>query len=736
MNFAQEYNIEKQVFNSEGIEQLYDYYFAQEFWPVVYLLKEKNKKKLNAYVGETIDIITRLTTHLNHPEKSKLNEVYLLSGKKFNKSAALDIEANCIKYLSGDGMYNLLNANLGLADHSYYQKEELYYEIFRSIWDKFLELKIVKHTLRQIDNSDLFKYSPYKALSTEQTKSLILILESLLDDRYKNIVIEGGAGSGKTVLAVFLFKLLHTAEEDFNFSAFGPEDQRIVDLVHQLKQKLPNPKMALIIPVDSFRSTVKKIFRHVEGLSADMVVGPADLGKNRYDIVLVDEAHRLRRRVNLGNYFGDFDRVSADLNIDKETGDELDWVIKQSDKSIFFYDEFQSIRPSDVLQEKFDSLKNAPKTKTEYLNSQFRVKGGLKYVNFIDRLLKGDLINTKEKIKLRKYDFLLFNDLEQMINHIKEKDRVEQLARVVAGFAWPWLSKKNKNAIDIRMGTLELRWNSAAAKDWINSKNAINEIGCIHKIQGYDLNYTGIIFGNEIGYEKGKIIIRKDNYYDRNGKNSIKDLAQLKDFIINIYKTMMLRGIKGTYIYVCDEGLREYFARYIPSYNEPIANAARIEAPTVPSIRSVPLYDFTAAAGSFSEQQISGSVEQFPIGNGLRISADHFACKVVGESMNKLIPNGAICLFRKYSGGSRNGKVVLVSHTSIQDADFGSNYTVKKYFSIKKDNADDTWEHERIILKPLSSDPSYTDIILEGDELSRLEVAGVFECVLFSPALS
>jgi hypothetical protein len=97
--------------------------------------------------------------------------------------------------------------------------------------------------------------------------------------------------------------------------------------------------------------------------------------------------------------------------------------------------------------------------------------------------------------------------------------------------------------------------------------------------------------------------------------------------------------------------------------------------------------------------------------------------------MNKIIPNGSICMFRKYTGGSRDGKIVLVEHTSIQDPDFGSGYTVKEYRS-KKEVTQDFWSHQSITLKPISNDSSFEDIILEDDELSSLKVIGVFECVL------
>ena len=97
--------------------------------------------------------------------------------------------------------------------------------------------------------------------------------------------------------------------------------------------------------------------------------------------------------------------------------------------------------------------------------------------------------------------------------------------------------------------------------------------------------------------------------------------------------------------------------------------------------------------------------------------------------MNKIIPNGSICLFRKYSGGSRDGKIVLAQHYNIQDIDFGSGYTVKEYRS-KKNIESDSWSHSSIILKPLSYNLEYTDIVLSQDDLVDLNVIGIFECVL------
>ena len=138
------------------------------------------------------------------------------------------------------------------------------------------------------------------------------------------------------------------------------------------------------------------------------------------------------------------------------------------------------------------------------------------------------------------------------------------MSRILAGYSWKWISKGSENKFDIVIGDVKLKWNSVS-DDWINTENSVNEVGCIHTTQGYDLNYTGIIFGNEISYDKLKneIIIQKDNYHDKTGKNSISDPNDLKTFIVNIYKTMMLRGIKGTYIYACNKELQDYFKSLI-----------------------------------------------------------------------------------------------------------------------------------------------------------------------------
>lgn len=725
----QVFTINKFDFDSSLINEFNTIHYVKDLWPVVYILSDGFINE--AYVGETTDAYARMSSHFKNNKKNKLSAVHLISSEKFNKSATLDIESNLIKYISGDGQYKLINGNVGLANHNYYQKKE-YWEIFKSIWDNLRSFGIAKHPIDYIDNSDLFKYSPYKTLTSEQKSGLLVIMKSLLNNTYKNIIIEGGAGTGKTILAIFLFKLLNTTNDDFNFEEFGEDELDFMEIVFELKRKYSNPKMALVVPMSSFRSTLKKVFKNIKGLNANMVIGPAEIVNDTFDIVIVDESHRLRRRVNLGAYFRAFDVVCEKLNLDKHTCNELDWIMKQSESAVYFYDENQSIKPSDVKKEDFDKLKRNNLTKIEYLKSQFRSRGGNDYVNYVDNLLKCNHTNPRVTFNSKEYELILFDSIEDMVSEIKSRDVENGLSRLVAGYSWPWMTNKkdSKQDYDIEIEGTRLKWNSTNI-DWVNSENSREEVGCIHTTQGYDLNYTGVIFGNEITYDKAsqQIKILKENYYDVNGKQSITDPEELKDFILNIYKTIMLRGIRGTYVYVCDKNLREYFSQYMLKFKTEKETIILQENQVIPYVNSVPLYNLKVAAGDFSELQTVTDCEWIALPKNYKPSTDLFACKVVGESMNKVIPNGSICLFRKYSGGSRDGKIVLVELSDIQDPDFGSGYTLKEYRS-EKIITEDKWQHQSIILKPLSNDSTYTSIILKEDDLLSINVLGVFEGVL------
>jgi uncharacterized protein len=561
-------------------------------------------------------------------------------------------------------------------------------------------------------------------LTRDQRNSVVSIMKSLLDGNTETILVEGGAGTGKTIVALYLFKLLNTDAPDISLTEFDDENKELFELLEKLKKKYPNPKMALVVPMASFRATLKKVFRNVKGLNPKMVIGPAEVALNKYDILVVDEAHRLRRRINLGAYFGAFDKAAGKLGFNKMSTNELEWVRKKSRKQILFYDQFQSIKPSDVEQAVFDKLKKKGSTQLLKLVSQFRVKGGLDYVQFVSGLLDCRL-KPGAQFKHSDYEFELIEDIEEFQKIIKRKNEQFGLARMIAGYSWKWVSKKTK-AFDIHIDGTKLKWNGVA-NDWINHRNSSDEVGCIHTTQGYDLNYAGVIFGNEIGFDSKSrsIVVRPDQYFDTNGKQSIKDPKRLQEYILNIYKTMMMRGIRGTFVYVCDPALRAYFKQYLSVIQRKAKLKVVHSEDVKPYTNAVPLFSFKAAAGSFSVGQNVNDHKWVELPERFKMSTDLFVCQVKGESMNKVIPDGAWCLFRRYSGGSRNGKIVLVQHNDISDGEHSYGFTVKKYVS-EKMVTEDSWRHLKIILQPLSYDKVYQEIVVDSTEDQPLEVIGEF----------
>jgi uncharacterized protein len=367
----------------------------------------------------------------------------------------------------------------------------------------------------------------------------------------------------------------------------------------------------------------------------------------------------------------------------------------------------------------------------QQLVSQFRVGGGNAYSEFVSDLLNKKLEDNK-LYKSKAYDFLLFNSIEAFVDAIKKKNQEHGLSRMIAGYSWPWISKDAPSKFDIQINNMQLRWNSTS-KDWINSESSPNEVGCIHTTQGYDLNYSGIIFGEEIGFDEAtnQIVINKDKYFDRNGKQSINDPQELKQYILNIYQTIMLRGIKGTYVYACDPGLRKYFSTHIPVADTPKANVIPISRNLKIFENAVPLYDMHAAAGGFSDEQVViNDYELIPVPSNVHLTKDYFAFKVEGDSMNRIIPNGSICLFRKERGGSRNGKLVLVELRGIY-AETSSRFTVKEYTSVKAQK-DDSFEHIKIELLPKSYDDKFEPITLTDEDVQELKVVGEFVQVIES----
>jgi DUF2075 family protein/DNA replication protein DnaC len=507
-------------FSKTDFDKIREYEFGKN-WPVVYILENGRE----VYVGQTTSLINRVREHYKNIDRIKLDNLHVITDEEYNISAAFDIESWLIQYMSADDKFKLQNSNVGLRNHNYFDKEK-YISKFELIWKRLLESNLATKDLNYIKNTDLFKFSPYKTLTYDQ----LAVTESIFDNIKFNIasrfVINGQPGSGKTILATYLIK----------YFIENPSTKHL--------------KIALVVPMGALRKTLQNVFSKISGLKRNMVIGPSEVINDKYDILIVDEAHRLKRRFNIVN-FKSYDDVNKKLNLDKDST-ELDWILRSSKYQILFYDQNQSVRPSDIRHEQISSLGAIHYT----LSSQLRVNAGEKYIEFIDNILA---LKDVEKFKFDKYDFKIFEDFSLFLSEIKDKNSKHGLSRVVAGYAWEWVSRSDPNSHDIEIDSIKLKWNSKV-HDWVNSPNSINEVGSIHTIQGYDLNYVGVIIGPELDYDEvnKKLIINSDNYYDINGRRGVDDPKELERYIVNIYKTLLTRGILGTYVYVVNDRLRRY----------------------------------------------------------------------------------------------------------------------------------------------------------------------------------
>lgn len=244
--------------------------------------------------------------------------------------------------------------------------------------------------------------------------------------------------------------------------------------------------------------------------------------------------------------------------------DELDWILHQCKCPVLFYDEMQVVGPSGIDVRRFHKKMEIEQAKRmiSYYNllTQMRVNGGNDYIAYVKNILSG---NVREKKTFDKYEFKLMTDFKAFNQLMYQKEEEVQLVRMAAGYAWEWISKNDKTVYDIEIQGIKKQWNHCT-EGWVHSSEAINEVGCIHSTQGYDLNYAFIILGEEIGYYpvSKSIIIRPQNYYDQNGKKTV-EYEELKEYIQHIYYVLMTRGIRGSYLYVCDQELRKYISQYV-----------------------------------------------------------------------------------------------------------------------------------------------------------------------------
>ena len=550
--------------------------------PVVYLL---NNSKL-LYVWETSSAANRISQHLDDKNKKWLTQINIIFDNTFNKSAILDIEQSLIQYFWADNNYKLMNKNgWQSAKHNYYQRE-MYMSKFDMIWNELRREWIAKWDINDIRNSDLFKYSPYNTLTVEQERVSRTIIVDIIEKLEKNqdwsYIIKWWAWTGKTVVLInMLYKLINACNMDFDSAIDNPELSEYVQFIHIIKNflekykwKWMELKIAYVSPMTSLRATIKEVFNKTwNWLKWSIVMWPLDVvnnwykSKEKYDIVFVDEAHRLAKRKNIW-YLKSFDDAAKKCWLEPLTSNLLDFIVRCSKYRVLVYDKWQTIKWSDINEYEFkNSLKNSNVNESQLI-SQLRCRWWNDYMDYIENIFN---CSQSWKRVVQDYDLKLFDNVNDMVTTIIKLDEKFSLCRNVAWYSWEWISKKYKsieNIIkdwkeDIIIDGYRYIWNMTNQK-WILSGKALETIWCIHTTQWYDLNYVWIIFWKEIDYDENKkeIIINKNEFYDSNVKKWVTD-EELKEYIINAYKVMMSRWIKWCYLYVCNRWLRDYLSKFM-----------------------------------------------------------------------------------------------------------------------------------------------------------------------------
>lgn len=544
-------------------------------WPVVYVMNNDTE----VYVGESLNAEGRMRQHLGSNEKRRLRWARVVLDSTFNKSACLDLESFLIRMFSGEGRLRVLNHNAGITDADYYDREA-YKDTFDQVFEQLrTQEHLFQRTLPEIINSDLFKLSPFKALNHDQALAVEDILEGLFDDlehdRPNTVVVQGLPGTGKTVVAIYLLKLL------MDIAGHEPQDPQDRESIFSdfftegHAELLTELKVGIVVPQQSLRDSISKVFTLTPGLHKNLVLTPFDVGASneRFDLLIVDEAHRLNQRANQAS--GLLNKKFAEINErlfgrDDPQLTQLDWIKKQSKTSILMLDTGQSVRPADLPASTTGSLLDEAlgNGRLYRLRSQMRISAEQDYVGYVRAILSDTPPQSPEVFD--GYDLRFFTDLGAMKREILCREEERGLSRLVAGYAWPWRSKTDKSLFDIEIDGERLRWNSTQ-RDWINRPGSEQEVGSIHTVQGYDLNYAGVIIGEDLRYcaERGRIVLDRAKYFDKKGRENNTKLGiaysdeEILQYVRNIYSVLLTRGIFGTYVYVCDPALRAHLQKYI-----------------------------------------------------------------------------------------------------------------------------------------------------------------------------
>lgn len=534
-------------------------------YPTVYIINDNKHSKYSVYVGETTNIKRRTLEHINvdiiegniwkNFSNSNSSMMYVIGHNYFNKSLTLDIENKLMQYLSSvDSVENLYNKRTN--PQSEYYTSEHFEAIFSKIWQQLHRQNAQLFPLESaIQESAIFKASPFHKLTNEQYLAKQLILERVRralenDETGQHIFVDGEAGSGKTVLLSSLFfELVNEFKKDF---------------------KIDNPSLYFLVNHNQQLKVYQQIadklgFNYKSG---DKITKPTSFINNhsldeKVDVVVIDEAHLLLTQGQM-SYRGK---------------NHLADIISRAKVVVTVFDKNQILSRTQIWEE--DTLQQIIETSQQNDNyikllNQMRIHADKQTIHWIRNLVDNRTIDNIPKDSLG-YEIKVFESPKSLYEEIKAKNENKDsgISRVVATFDWEFKDKPKSNGElwSVEIDDWKLPWNLQLSVDrlekklsWPEQSQTINEVGSTFTIQGFDLNYVGVIIGPSVIYREGKIQFDKNK--SKNNKatqnrtmadNSKQNFAE--ELLKNELNVLITRGINGLYLYAVDEELQNALLR-------------------------------------------------------------------------------------------------------------------------------------------------------------------------------
>ena len=367
--------------------------------------------------------------------------------------------------------------------------------------------------------------------------------ESYLDDKKRVLIVEGGPGTGKSVVAINL--LVDIMQNDMTS-------------LYVTKNTAPREVFYKKLKGGEFKvGWIKNIFK-----GSGTFIGAEN---NDYDTIIVDEAHRITEKTG---FF-------------KKGDNQIKEIINAGKFCVFFIDKFQRISIEDYgsIEEikRFASEFNA-EVKQIKLASQFRCNGSDGYLSWLNDVLELEETANYDGFDFD-YDFRVIDSPSELRDLIFEKNKKNNKSRLVAGYCWNWINegKEDSDVHDIVLDDFSMSWNLGNSKTWAIDENSINEVGCIHTSQGLEFDYVGVIIGEDMSFDGEHIVtdFNKRASTDRSifgikkmhNEDSEKALKLADEIIKNTYRTLMTRGMKGCYVYCDDIALQSYFKERLDLIN-------------------------------------------------------------------------------------------------------------------------------------------------------------------------